>query len=233
MMKKSLLFVCLAFLSFVSAFGQTSFTVVFSQTSQTGNTNSLIDFGGNIFNNSVCCPTSVSMSIVSSNLPTGWELSFCDPFGCHLVGTLNSSFTMTPSDTGYAALTFHTSNTTGTGYAILEFRDINDTLQVTSLNFDATILTNGIADNSTDDFNYMTPNFPNPLTTTSTISYKLPSNKGSFQIVDVTGKQISGTILNNAKGTITIGEGLSKGIFFCTLKDENGTSLATRKIIVH
>lgn len=236
-MKKTITIIAICMLSAYTSFSQLSwncgtFYIQCNDTNLVCPTNTSTLLNCTITNVSCCNSINVTQIIGAVNLPAGWSVSMCNPNGCFNNTVTTNTFIIAPSSSVIARFDISAGANAGSGTVSARFEDAAaPTTNGATFTIVANPSATGIA--SIENSNQLlSQNFPNPFTTTTTFNYNLPSNKGSFQIFDVTGKQISSEILSSSKGTITIGEGLSTGIFFATLKDENGNELATRKIIV-
>lgn len=166
-----------------------------------------------------------------TNSPSGWLYSMCTPNGCLPTGIYSTTFVVPPLSTRGAAFHAHINGNPGNSIINVSFTDNNNSSIGTTFNIQLGLGTSAVNEQIASE-NSLSQNFPNPFTGTSVMNYNLPSGKGALVISDVLGRTISNTALNAISGNITIGEGLSEGIFFCTLVDENGKTLVTRKIIV-
>lgn len=179
-------------------------------------------------------PLSLSFQTIENTMdPLGWNVLLCTNIGCTPNVPLSGSLgTIANGDSAYFHLTTGFVGIAGTGEIKFKVYETGNSSNADTIMFRYTANTELSITETFLSKMILSQNFPNPFTETSTIIYNLPTDKGSFQIFDVTGKQIYSEILYNTHGSITIGEGLSKGIFMTTLKDVNGKILAIRKIIV-
>jgi hypothetical protein len=212
---------------------QTFFATPADSIVSTNNVNDWLSDYIHIHNNSGSSLSLSFQTIENTMDPLGWSVLLCTNAGCYpYVPSSGSLGTIANGDSAYFDLTTGFVGIAGTREIKFRVYQTGNSSNADTITYRYTAnTTTGIAQISLSKI-FLSQNFPNPFTTTSTISYYLPTTKGLFQIVDVTGKLISSEILSSSKGTITIGEGLSTGIFFATLKDENGKALAIRKIIV-
>ncbi len=166
-----------------------------------------------------------------TNSPNGWTYNLCNPNGCLPLGQYTSTFVIPPLATRGGDFQAHINGNYGNPILKVSFKDNNNIAIGTTFHIQLGTGTTSIDEQSTTE-NNLSQNFPNPFSGTSVMNYNLPSGKGSLVITDILGRVMRETILNATAGNITVGEGLSSGIFFCTLTDENGNPLAVRKIIV-
>lgn len=178
-------------------------------------------------------PLSLSFQTIENTMdPLGWNVLLCTNIGCTPNVPLSGSLgTIANGDSAYFHLTTGFVGIAGTGKIKFKVYETGNSSNADTITFRYTANTELSITETFLSKMILSQNFPNPFTETSTIIYNLPTNKGSFQIFDATGKQIYSEILYNTHGSITIGEGLSKGILMATLKDVNGKILAIRKII--
>lgn len=179
-------------------------------------------------------PLPLSYQTIENTMdPLGWSVLLCTNIGCTPNVPLSGSLgTIANGDSAYFHLTTGFVGIAGTGEIKFKVYETGNSSNADTIIFRYTAnSTSGIAETHLSKM-ILSQNFPNPFTETSMIIYNLPTNKGTFQIIDETGKQISSEILYSTNGSITIGEGLRKGIFTVILKDENGKIRAVRKIVV-
>lgn len=92
----------------------------------------------------------------------------------------------------------------------------------------------GIDENDLSQF-YISKPFPNPAVTNVSFNYSFPAKTApvKFQLLDLTGKIMNESALNNNKGTFTINtKGINNGIYFCSFYADN-RKILTRKIAVY
>lgn len=76
--------------------------------------------------------------------------------------------------------------------------------------------------------------FPNPATTHLNVSYNLGSgNNGSFELVNLVGSAVYKKNLTERESKFNLNiEKLPKGVYFYSIKNNNGKVLTTRKLVV-
>lgn len=75
--------------------------------------------------------------------------------------------------------------------------------------------------------------FPNPASDKLKVSYDLPVQGASFEIVSVLGNRVYQKNLTERKGDLDLNVSrLAKGVYFYTVKTNTGKVLATRKLVV-
>lgn len=75
--------------------------------------------------------------------------------------------------------------------------------------------------------------FPNPASDKLKVSYDLPVQGASFEIVSVLGNRVYQKNLTERKGELDLNVSrLAKGVYFYTVKEPGGKVLATRKLVI-
>ena len=176
----------------------------------------------------------VSFSVITNTMDgLGWDALLCTSNGCFsYVPSGGSLGVIANGDSGHVNLHCGFVGIAGTGEVKIKVYETGNASNAITVTFRYhAAFASGVEATTTSE-EFLSQNFPNPFSISSSINYNLPTSKGAFKIFDVTGKQMRSEILNENKGTLEFGEGLGKGVFLCALSDENGKAIAVRRIIV-
>lgn len=234
-MKNALLFGFLL-LSTVSIKAQSSFTCTFNNTTDSCNKNCTIYCTGICTNNDCCNALNITQSIVSSNLPTGWSITMCNPNGCFDTGTPSNTFILGGSSSGTVVFQIHAGSNLGTGTANVRFENAANTNDYTEFIITGIAMgggtTTAIIEASNSGNLVLSQNYPNPFSNYTLIDYNLNSDNGLLVITDLSGKTVKKYILNGQSGQITISDNLNAGTYFYSLWDNESVVIDSKMMQV-
>lgn len=163
------------------------------------------------------------------NSPSGWLYNLCNLNGCQPIGVYSSTFVIPPLSTKAADFQAHLNSNSGTAILNVSFKDNNNTAAGTSFKIYIGDVTTVVKEEANDVF--LSQNFPNPSTGSTSIKYKLDSNKGQLVIMNMLGKKVMEYSLENNSGDLMVKEKLQAGVYFYALYS-NGRIIANKKMIV-
>ena len=191
------------------------FNVTFADTFKAGSTNSIVAVVGNIFNSDTV-PRNVTMTISQFNVPSGWQVSFCDPNLCYGPGIVTSTFTLDSAENGYVSVYFWTGSDFGSGTVLLRFEEAKDPTKYQEFILSGEANVTSVYDVGSG---FLSVNYPNPFKEYTIFRYSL-FQQGQLVISDVAGRIIKEYTLPpgfNEELQINTGS-LPQGVYFYSLR---------------
>jgi hypothetical protein len=160
----------------------------------------------------------LSFQTISNTMdPNGWNVLLCTSNGCYSYIPSGGSLGMVANgDSAHLNLHCGFVGIPGTGVVKVRVYETGNPSNSDTITFlYHAVVGAGIRDNTNDIF--LSQNFPNPFTTSTTIKFRLDEQNGKLVITDIQGKKISEYYLNNNSGEIILTEKLKPGVYFYSL----------------
>lgn len=207
----------------------TNFSVEATDTTLYGSP-SVSDFYGDIdlTNNT---PSALNMGWVESenNIPSGWQVSYCDPYACRPIGVSTATFQLFPVSGQYINVHFYPNGISGSGYVRVQVYETTDPSNYHELTYYGVADATGMVELSLVHGS-MDQNVPNPFKIETQVNYELNSETGSIVVYDMTGKVVEEVNLFVSSGTVTIGKELEPGVYvYCLYSDS--TLIDTKRMV--
>lgn len=182
-------------------------------------------------NNSGSPLTMSFQTITNTMTPAGWDVVLCTNDGCFpYVPTTGTLGTVANGDSAYLHVQCGFMGIAGTKEIRVRVYQTGNPSNCDTITF----LYHAVSTIGVDDHSLATDalsqNFPNPFSTTTTITYNLNDINGKLIVTDISGKVVSEHSLSSASGQVTIGN-LTPGIYFYAVYS-NEALISRRKMIV-
>lgn len=170
-------------------------------------------------------------TITNTMDPNGWNVLLCTSLGCYsYIPSGGSLGTIPNGDSAHLNLHCGFVGIAGTGVVRVRVYETGNPSNSDTVTFVYhAVSSTGIMDNTTDVF--LSQNFPNPFSASTTIKFKLGEANGKLVITDIQGKKISEHQLNSNSGEVIITENFKPGVYFYSLYSDN-KMISKNKMIV-
>ncbi|PCH68460.1 MAG: hypothetical protein COC01_03725 [Bacteroidetes bacterium] len=232
---KALIIILVFVLSLSNVNAQSGFSCNFTSTSDSCEQNCTVTLLGTCTNNDCCNSINITQSIVTSNLPTGWSITMCNPNGCFSSADVSNTFILGASSKGSVKFQINAGSNLGTGTATVRFENqvnSSDFTEFTVTGIAKGTSTTAVIEVSKKSSSGLSQNYPNPFIESTYIDYTFTTATGTLKIVDITGKMVKAYSLNQKSGQLQISENLKPGTYFYSLWDGNNSIVSNKKMIV-
>jgi hypothetical protein len=176
-----------------------------------------------ITNNSpLIADSMINWSIISFDIPTGWQFDFCDPYDCvsNIELGFNNSFKLKTNTSGPLKGDFYTKLIPGNAIVKIRFMYINNSHDADTITLIAKGWATGL--NTVKKQSAVTF-FPNPAKDVITLKYVI-TNAIDVTVYNILGTKVKSFTHSNYETTLNISD-LEKGLYFIRFSDNGNVTL--------